>query len=277
MTDADTFKVAPSASIDTTSPSVARAYDLFLGGKNNYTVDAEFRDQFLQICPPGIELATENRGWLVRASRWMAASAGIDQFLDVGSGLPTQENTHDVVQRVTPEATVLYVDNDPVCQAHGRALLEDNHYTRFVDADLRNAREVLEHPVVQQHIDWTRPVGLIQSGTLHHVADEYQPQEVMRQYRDALPPGSVLALSHFYDPEDGGRLSQLCRDLENAMLNVGTGWWRNQAAIEAFFGDFDMVSPGVVRLCDWWPTGPRVGELTDAQRLIAGGVAVKPR
>ena len=266
----------PSSRIDPTIPSIARAYDAALGGKDNYEVDRAMVDVLVRACPPVKAIARDNREWLIRVARWMARDGGIDQFLDCGSGLPTQENTHDVVQRVNPAATVVYVDNDPICQAHGAALLQDNDRTWFVDGDLTDVTGIVEHPTVVDQIDWTRPVGLIQCATAHHLSDEQQPGEVIRRWREVLPSGSYLALSHFHDPEDGGELSELCRTLEAGLADLGCGWWRPHSTITQFFGDFQLLEPGVVRLCDWWPNGPSTEASTYVDDLIVGGVARKP-
>lgn len=205
----------------------------------------------------------------------MAREAGIDQFIDCGSGLPTQENTHDVMQRINRDATVVYVDNDPICAAHGAALLEDNRHTWFVDADLTDVAGLLAQPTLTEYIDWNRPIGLIQCATVHHLSEQQQPAEVMRQWREAIPSGSYLALSHFHDPVDGGELSELCRTLESGLADLGCGWWRSRETIEGFFGDFKLMDPGVVRLCDWWPNGPSKRAASHVDSLIAGGVARK--
>jgi hypothetical protein len=160
--DADSPGYVPSTGIDITKASVARVYDCGLGGKDNYAVDREVFAQVNQVAPQMARLARENRAWLVRVTRFLAASARIDQFLDCGAGLPTAENTHQAAQRMNPEARVAYVDNDPVVQAHGRALLEDNDLTRLIDADLTEPDRVLDHPAIARYFDFDRPIALIQ-------------------------------------------------------------------------------------------------------------------
>jgi SAM-dependent methyltransferase len=140
---------------------VARVYDLVLGGKDNFAVDSQMYERLTEIAPELPPALRGNRDWLARVVRWLAHDAGIDQFLDCGSGLPTAENTHDVAQRVNPDATVVYVDNDPAVVAHGRALLEENDRTHFVAADVTRPHEVLEHPDLTRHLDLTRPVAVI--------------------------------------------------------------------------------------------------------------------
>ncbi|SFQ54839.1 S-adenosyl methyltransferase [Amycolatopsis arida] len=261
--------------LDTTQPSIARTYDAILGGKDNYEADRAVVRELVKAVPTAPMIAKENRAWLVRAVRWMA-TAGIDQFLDCGAGLPTMENTHDVVKRVNPDATVLYVDNDPACQVYGRALLENTETKTFlIDADLTEVDALFEHHAVARHLDLSRPVALIHCGVLHHVPDAGDPWGIVARYRERLPSGSALALTHFHAPEDE-RLHRVAKDLEMAMANLGSGWFRSREEIQAFFGDWEMVPPGLVYLHEWWPTGPRVTGTGDADYLILGGVARKP-
>ena len=181
----------PSVRIDESKPSVARAYDAFLDGKDNFEVDRHLVEKFLEVLPDAKAMARKNRRWLIRAVRWLADTAGIDQFLDCGSGLPTQENTHDVVQRVNPDARVVYVDIDPICAVHGRALLEDNDRTYFAHADLTEVESLFEHPSVTRYLDLTRPVALIHCSTIHHVSDEQQPYDIMQRYIERLPSVAI--------------------------------------------------------------------------------------
>lgn len=264
--------------VDTTTPSIARTYDACLDGKDNFEVDRQVLDQVLGVMPGFKHMARENRNWLIRVVRWLALEAGVDQFLDVGSGLPTAENTHEAAQRVTPGATVVYVDNDPACEAFGRALLEENDRTHFVDADLTRPDQLLNRPEIARWLDFSRPLALIQCSTLHHVPDEQRPEELMTEYRDALPRGSYLALAHAFDPADGGDDTDLARGIEKSFRDSGFGsvTYRPQERLEAFFGDFEVVDPGVDLLVNWWPPGPRLRPLDDGDRLMAGGVGRKP-
>jgi SAM-dependent methyltransferase len=276
--EADSPVYAPSLSIDITKASVARVYDCGLGGKDNYEVDRAVFEQVNQVAPQMARLARENRAWLVRATRFLAGSARIDQFLDCGAGLPTAENTHQAAQRINPEARVAYVDNDPVVLAHGRALLEDNDLTRLIDADLTEPDRVLDHPEIARYLDFDRPIALIQCSTIHHVPDAKKPMEIMRRYIDRLPSGSYVALTHFCNPEDDGPGTELARFVEGVFTNssMGSGYFRTRSEIEAFFGDLDLVEPGVVRLRDWWPDGPNLQAATADDEVVLGGVARKP-
>lgn len=263
--------------IDTTKASIARVYDAMLDGKDNYQVDREIREQIVQFAPEIMTAATDGRGFLIRATRFLAGTIGIDQFLDVGSGLPTAENTHQAAQRVNKDAQVVYVDNDPVVLAHGRALLEENERTRFVAADLTKPEEVLSNPDVQRLIDFSRPLAFYQIGTLHHVGDDVKPAEIMAKYIEALPSGSYVALAHFCNPRDGSELSKVAQQIEDIITesSMGTGWFRTREQILGFFGDLELVEPGLVAVADWWPDGPRTKPLGYAQLAYVGAVGRK--
>ncbi|MEU6269598.1 SAM-dependent methyltransferase [Saccharopolyspora shandongensis] len=269
----------PSPEIDTSVPSVARAYDYFLGGKDNFEVDRAVLHQAMEVLPEARLLAIENRQWLTRVIRFLTREAGITQFLDVGSGLPTRENTHQVARRIERETSVVYVDNDPACLAYGRALLEENGLTHFVSADLTKPDELLSNPAVRKHIDFDTPLALIQCGTIHHVPNELRPHEIMRTYIEALPSGSYLALTHFFNPQDeNGYYADLARRTEQSFYdaNLGSGFWRTREEIQSYFDGLEMVEPGLAYLHDWWPDGPRLRPVTDAEHLIVGGVGRKP-
>ncbi|HEY3469846.1 MAG TPA: SAM-dependent methyltransferase [Amycolatopsis sp.] len=263
--------------VDPTRASIARVYDAFLLGKDNYEIDREVLHKVQKAAPEAQDLAFENRGFLIRVCRFLADQTGITQFLDLGSGLPTAENTHQVVQRINPETTVVYVDNDPVVLAHGRALLEENEHTHFVAEDIFEPQRILENEVVRQHIDFTQPLVLLQMGTLHHFNGPHErPAEIMKEYVDALPSGSFVGISHFFDPENED--SATARRMEDFFLHspMGSGTFRTQKEIEDLFPGLELVEPGVTLCADWWPDGPRLKELNVAQRTIAGGVGRKP-
>lgn len=253
-------------------------YDCFLGGKDNYDVDRQVFEQVNRVAPQMSSLARAHRDWLIRVTRFLVGTAGIDQFLDCGAGLPTAENTHQAAQRMNSEARVIYVDNDPVVAAHGRALLEENDRTQLVMADLTEPDRVLDHPVVRKVIDFDRPLALIQCSTIHHVPDALRPREIMQRYIERLPAGSYLALTHFYDPQDGGAASDLARFVEDVFSksSMGSGFFRSRAEIEALFGDLEFVEPGIARLRDWWPDGPHLAPPSAADEVLIGGVARKP-
>jgi len=198
--------------IDTTRPSIARVYDYFLGGKDNYESDRELYRQVMQIAPEAPEWARENRRWLGRVISWLAKDVGIDRFVDAGSGLPTAENTHQIAQAHNPAATVVYIDNDPSVIAHGRALLLDNDRTHFAAADLTRPADVLSDPAVVSMLSEGEPVALVMALMLHHIQDTDATREIVQQYVDALPSGSYLAITHACNPRDGGAVAELATD-----------------------------------------------------------------
>jgi hypothetical protein len=262
--------------IDVTKASVARVYDAFLNGKDNYEIDREVLHRIEQVAPEATQLGWDNREFLIRSSRFLAGQTGITQFLDCGSGLPTAENTHQVVQRIQPEAKVVYVDNDAVVLAHGRALLEENEQTHLIGADIFEPRHVLENEVVRKHLDFSEPIALYQCGTMHHyTGDRYA--EIMQEYIDALPSGSYVALSHFFDPETSEH-SALARKMEEVFIHspMGSGAFRTRAQIESMLTGLELVEPGLVLCAEWWPDGPRVKPLVPVQQCIAGAVGRKP-
>ena len=268
---------AATATVDTTVASIARVYDAMLGGKDNWEVDREVLAALAGIDPSIRTLARDNREWLIRVCRFLAGESGVEQYLDCGSGLPTPENTHQVVQRLNPEARVVYVDNDPSALAHGRVLLAENDRTFFSGADLTEPEQLLADEAVR-HLDFSEPIALFQVSTLHHVSDQQDPQAIAQRVVDALPSGSYLAISHFHDPADGSALADKARRLEEALLSgsMGSGRFRTREEIEALFCGLEFVSPGLVFPHGWWPDGPRQHEPLDVQRLILAGLARKP-
>ncbi|MBF6102355.1 SAM-dependent methyltransferase [Nocardia cyriacigeorgica] len=263
--------------VDTSRASIARVYDYSLGGKDNYEVDRAAFEQILRVAPRQRDVSRMNRRWLHRVARYLAGSVGIEQFLDIGAGLPTACNTHDIVQEQNPCATVVYVDNDPVCNAHGQAMLARNDYTRFVDADLTEPDTLLADDEVTRYLDFERPLGLILCGILHHVDDELDPVGIMRRYIDALPLGSYVAITHFWNPNDGSDLADLAVRLQRQFveMGLGSGWFRTRAQITSCFSALELITPGLVELEEWWPTGPPVRERFPEEQLMLGGVAIK--
>jgi hypothetical protein len=265
------------AGVDPTKPNVARVYDYSLGGKDNFAVDRAVEAEVLRLVPDARESAASARAFLRRVVRYMVAEAGIRQFIDVGSGLPTQGNVHEVAQEFDPRARVLYVDNDPVVLTHARALIEDKETTTVITADLRRPKEILDNPTVREFIDFDQPVGLLLISILHHINDDEDPDGIAAQLRAAMAPGSQLAIVHFYNPgsecPEDAALAVASEELFNK--HFGTGRWRYRDEILAYFGDFELVEPGLVPLPIWRPdvTGRRT--LHGAFRRTLGGVGRK--
>ncbi|WP_405497061.1 SAM-dependent methyltransferase [Nocardia sp. NBC_00511] len=258
------------AGLDVSVPSIARAYDAVLGGKDNYEADRAVARQLTETFPGISELAQYNRDILARGVHYLAAHAGITQFLDLGAGLPTMENTHQVAQRERPDARVVYVDIDPIVLAHGQAFLAENAHTKVITADLRDPGEVLANPEVRALVDFEQPVAIMLVGMLHHLHDNDDPGGIVRAYMDAVVPGSHLFITHFCDSDPEARA------LEDTFLTfLGTGRFRSRAEIAEFFTGFDLVEPGLVYLPLWRPDDEEPLHLTPTERLMIGGIARK--
>lgn len=266
-THADPSYVPPE--IDTTKPSVARVYDAILGGKDNFAADRAVAREAMRATGDGGEGARLNRAMLGRAVRLMAED-GVAQFLDLGSGLPTAQNTHQIAQAVNPAARVVYVDNDPSVYIHGEALLADDSSTRVMLGDVREPGKLLAAPEVAGFIDFTRPVGLILNAVIHHVLDSEGPDEIVAAYKNALAPGSYLQLTHFTDESAEAKANEAV--LKEAL---GRGQVRSREAITRFFDGLTLLPPGVVFLPEWRPDKPLTGPLNPGGKLMLGGVGLK--
>ncbi|MFG3721340.1 SAM-dependent methyltransferase [Streptomyces massasporeus] len=266
------------SSIDPARPSIARVYDYLLGGKDNYAVDREIGDVFKRDLPGSVAIAFANRAALTRAVREIAQTTGIRQFIDMGSGLPTADNVHQVAQRHAPESRVVYVDIDDQVLVHGRALLEDNDRTRVVAVDVRNPEAIRSHPAALELIDFSRPVAVILSAILHHVNDDEDPAGIVRYWRDQVPSGSYFFISHFRS----GNNAETTEAEKVLQQTFGRGRWRTDAEIASLLDGLEILDPGIVPASLWhpdesgnlWNSGER-RELTVWEHLIAAGMARK--
>jgi hypothetical protein len=267
----------PLSSLDITKPNVARVYDYFAGGKDNFAADREFAHAVMRIAPKAQVGVTHSRDFLRRVVRFLAGEAGITQFLDIGSGLPSAGNVSGVAHEVNPDARVVHVDNDPVVYTHSKALLADARTTEFVLADVREPAEILADPAVAKLIDFTRPVGLVMLAILHHLSDDDAPGALMGTLRAAMPPGSYLAISSFRMP--GPEFPELrAETMESEKLlegQLGSGRWREHEEIVAWFGDWELLEPGLVAVVDWRPVFPVQPAGDPGYQTFAGGVARK--
>ncbi len=266
-----TTQSPPGNGIDTTTPNVARIYDYLLGGKDNFAADREAARQLIEAIPDVAAIARDNRSFLGRVVRYLATSGGIRQFLDLGGGLPTQANVHELAQAVAPGARVVYVDNDPVVASHGRALLASGGQVGMVLGDLRDPAGILRHPDVLALLDLAQPVAVLCTSTLHFIADEAQPHAIIAEYRDRMAPGSYLAISHGTLEEDpsgeGGKAETVYRQA-SSQLHV-----RPLPEVRRFFDGFELVEPGLTWIAEWRPepgTAP-----TGRQHSMRGGVGRK--
>ncbi|GGQ25514.1 hypothetical protein GCM10010140_64680 [Streptosporangium pseudovulgare] len=222
-------------------PNAARMYDYFLGGKDNFQADRDLAELVLSVLPETRQGARENRLLIGRVVEYLA-ERGIDQFLDLGSGLPARQNVHEVALRFAPDARVAYVDSDPVVCAHGNALLARNENVIMVQADVTDPRSVLEDPRLRKFLDFDRPVAVLMMFFLHLIPEDADPQGFVAAYRDALPSGSHLAISHVAgdaDPERTARVAELYRR-SNAAFTP-----RSREEVAGFFGDFELIPPGL--------------------------------
>ncbi len=232
-------------------PNVARLYDYFLGGHHNFAADRELAGKLLEAEPLARYIVAENRAFLGRAVRCLI-SAGIGQFVDLGSGIPTQENVHEIAQRGNPDARVVYVDNDPVAVAHSKHILRGNPLATALRADMRVPEAVLGHPDVSALIDFSQPVGLLMITVLHFVPDSDDPAGVVGRFASELAPGSFLAISHATHEAAPGSVAQV-QDLYTS--TTASAHTRTSAEIMRFFADFDLVEPGLVYMPLWRPDG----------------------
>ncbi|MCF6469883.1 SAM-dependent methyltransferase [Nonomuraea sp. MG754425] len=239
------------AGVDPNVPSVARMYDFLLGGKDHFRSDREAAARIIQLSPNAREIAQANRAFLGRAVR-VAAEDGIDQFLDLGTGLPTQENVHQVAARVSPGARVVYVDHDPIVLVHARALLAETSDTVVVAGDMRDPKAILGHPDVTGHLDFDRPLAVLMVAVLHFIPDDDQAQVIVRTIRESLPSGSHLIISHVTVGELDSAVVGEGRDVYRR-TSAGNVTPRTREQITGFFEGLEMLEPGLVSSNAWRP------------------------
>ncbi|MFC4494210.1 SAM-dependent methyltransferase [Streptomyces ovatisporus] len=261
--------------IDTSKPHSARVYDYWLGGKNNYEVDAEAGEQVERMWPGVRRLIAANRAFMHRATRHLAAEAGIRQFLDIGTGIPTEPNLHQIAQKCAPECRVVYVDNDPIVLQYAQALLRSKPEgrTAYLHADVTDPRAILTSPEVRETLDLEQPVALSLVALLHFIADDGTATDIVRRLMEPLAPGSHLVISHGTEDPEETEVSE--RAAEYYRTNVSDGQARPYGTILSLFDGLDLVEPGLVPVTRWRPDG-EAPELPDNKALILGGVARKP-
>ena len=275
MSDAD---VVPEG-VDPTQLSPARLYDYLLGGTRNYEVDRQAAEQMRRGMPELADAAWANRGFHGRAAVWMAASQGIGQFLDLGSGLPTQNNTHQAVRRVAPDARVVYVDVDPMVAAYSAPLLSEDGSTILVTADMRDPDSVLEHPELRRLIDFSQPVGMLMTAVVHFVADGSDPWALVRRYMTATAPGSYLALSLLTYDRLPARATVAGQEVyQRATSNI---YARTREEVTRFFDGLELVpaQPGgepAITFPGLWGAEDLEAADSDGSRAFYCGVARRP-
>jgi SAM-dependent methyltransferase len=255
--------------VDITVPDASRVYDYALGGVHNFAVDREFWQRAVAAFPEAGMVARANRAFLGRAVRWLSAR-GIRQFLDIGSGIPTLGNVHEVAQEANPDARVMYVDIDPIAVQQSRSLLAGNPYARVIEGDLRDPEGILYHPDVLRLLDFSEPIAVLTVAVLHFVPDSADPAGVMKRLGDVLVSDSCLVVSHLgpeVTPEGRERQEQARRLYERTPTPVVI---RGREEIEALVGsDFDIVSPGVVAASDWHPDPDEADDPPQPTALVA--------
>jgi hypothetical protein len=265
------------ADIDITKPNIARVYDYFVGGKDNFAADRDFARKAMEVAPKAPLSALGNREFLRRVVRFLVGEAGITQMIDIGSGLPTAGNVSEVAHEINPAVHVVYADNDPVVYMHSKALLSDAVTADIINADIRDPADILADPTVARLIDFDRPIGLLLIAVLHHITDHDDPEGIVARLRDAMPPGSYLAISSFRLP--GPELPELrATTIEGEKLlakGLGSGRWREDDQILSWFGDWELVPPGLVSLAEWRPTTEAEIEHDEVYHSFFGGVASK--
>ncbi|MQY09686.1 SAM-dependent methyltransferase [Actinomadura macrotermitis] len=244
-----TTQSPPGGPIDTSVPHSARIWNYWLGGKDNYPVDQEAGDAYAKVYPDIVHLARASRAFLGRAVRHLAGEHGVRQFLDIGTGLPVEENTHQAAQRVAPESHIVYVDNDPLVLAHARALLTSRPEgaTSYIDADLHDPDGIMDQ--AEPLLDFSRPVALMLMGILGHINDDDEAVQITRRLLDRLPPGSFLTLY------DGAATDEAFVEAQEEYDDTGAIPYRLRSPdqIRGFFAGLDLIEPGVVPLHAWRP------------------------
>ncbi|GGQ44378.1 hypothetical protein GCM10010166_11140 [Couchioplanes caeruleus subsp. azureus] len=264
-------EVAPPG-VNPNVPHSARIYDYWLGGKDNFAVDRAVGEAMMKAIPGMRYMAGENRKFVHRAARDLVAKEGIRQFLDIGTGIPTRPNLHEIAQQIAPETRVVYVDNDPIVLVHARALMISSEEGRseYISADIHQPQDILTDPVLLETLDLTRPVGLTLIAILMLLADEDDPWSLVAQLRDAMPSGSILALTHPTADFNPAEVDQAVAAATGAGMTLVP---RTKEQVARFFGDWELLEPGLVPVSGWRPDSPV--ENPEAAYYWAG-VARKP-
>jgi hypothetical protein len=256
---------------DTSVPHIARVYDYWLGGKDNFAADRVMGERTLQAYPNLVYSVRANRAFLARTVRFLAGEAGIRQFLDIGTGIPTANNTHEVAQRVAPASRIVYVDNDPVVLSHAKALLKSSPEgaCAYIDADLRDPHTILAGAA--DTLDFSQPVAVMLIAVMHFVGDDAEASAIVNRLMAACVPGSYVALSHAASDIDAAQMAEMVRRLNESTAEKTT--LRDRAGVTRLFDGLELVEPGVIRAAEWRPD-------TDLERAspaaLWGGVARKP-
>jgi len=265
-------KARPDVPLD--KPSPARMYDYFLGGYHNFEIDRRAAEQMLAIFPDTPLIMRANRAFLRRAVSFLSAQ-GIDQFIDIGSGIPTVGSVHEITHRINPAARIVYVDIDPIAVIHSEAILKDVPNTAVIQADARQTTQLLAHPEVQRLLDFSRPVAVLLVALLHFITDDDDAKRMVRAFREALPSGGYLTISHATSGNMPSDVMEAGKKVYERSTNPVIA--RSRSRIAAFFESFDLVEPGLVYVPLWLPEGPEDLLIDEPERSSNfGGVGRKP-
>jgi hypothetical protein len=257
------------ADVDTSVPNVARMNDYFLGGKDNFAADRKAADELLAIAPEIKDIALENRDFLRRAVRFLAEQ-GIRQFIDIGSGLPTQRNTHQIARSVAPDARVVYVENDPIVLSHARAILIDSPQTAVVDGDILHPAELLADCRLHGPIDLDRPVALVICAALHFIPHSDDPFSAVAWLRDAIPSGSHLTISHVVFDTRPDAVEPIEEIYRMVLDRPGETAARTRDQVLPFFDGFELIDPGLVYVREWRPDNPLNARSSEKVWMVGG-------
>jgi hypothetical protein len=268
--DRDDAGVASIASLDTGVAHVARVYNFWLGGTDNFAADRAAGEAAMRAFPAISASARSNRAFLARAVHFLAEQAGVRQFLDIGTGIPSANNTHEVAQAAAPDAKVLYVDKDPIVNAHARALLASRPEgsTSYVEADLRDPERIIE--AAHAELDLSQPVALMLMAILHHIGEDNDPYRIVATLMAALPAGSYLTISHPASDIDAEAMANMAASLNQTMAEIVI--LRDREAVSRFFDGLELVDPGLVQASKWRPASE---EEANRPAALWAGVALK--
>ncbi|WP_271219021.1 SAM-dependent methyltransferase [Streptosporangium carneum] len=269
----DDSRASKPVDLRTNQPHSARVYDYMLGGKDNFAADRKVAEEVMAGSPYLRVSVRANRNFMVRAARHLVSELGITQFLDIGTGLPTSPNLHEVVQAVNPEARIVYIDNDPIVLQHARALLVGTPVgkTAYIDADIHDPEGILNSPEVRQTLDLDKPVALCLIAILHFIPDEQEAHDIVRRLMEPLPPGSAMAMSTIAIDAAPERVTSAVAAFNARGIASKT---RTRAEVDLFFDGLDMVPPGATPVHHWHPDD-EAKSLKDNEVSMYGGIGIK--
>lgn len=258
--------------VDRNAPSVSRAYDYALGGRNNFDVDRKAIDAIFEKFPGVRVLAVTHRSFLCRGVRYLVGEAGVRQLIDVGARLPNQETVHEIAHEIDPSVRVVYVDRDPVVLAHLQATLKDNDTVTTLQAELADPSSIFDNPKIREFLDFDKPIGVLLTGSLHLLSDSQDPVRVARLIKEAVPSGSYLLICNLLNEGNNEVAARLQQELVD---RFGTGWFRTWEQQRPYFEGLELVEPGFVYANDWRPDEDTPTD-SEWRTFMCGGLGRKP-